>query len=85
MGEQKKYAITDFVWTSGPLAEAAGVSVGYISKLCRDERLVAFKIGNNWVIEDESARRWLRTRRKPGRPPKDERERDAEQLDLDLE
>ena len=79
----KRVALTDYVWTTVGLAEEAGVTTNYVGRLCRQGRLDALQLGGRWLITDESARRWLRTRRGPGRPsPSPEPE--PEQLDLGI-
>jgi len=80
----KRIALADFVWTTVALAEEAGVTVSYVGRLCRQGRLDAMWVGGRWLIADESARRWMRTRRGPGRPRADDRPPGGEQLDLDL-
>ena len=37
----------------------SGLSRDYVSKLCRDEKLLARRIGKNWYVEDESFRTFL--------------------------
>ena len=78
--------VTIEFWTTGKLADAAGATSGYISQLCREGRLDAEKVGRDWMIVDESARRWLASPRKVGRPRKDEaRPNGGDQLVLDLD
>lgn len=68
MESQKRFALSDFVWTTAAVADEAGVSVRYIGQLCREGRLVAFQIGGRWLVSDESVREWMQNRRGPGRP-----------------
>lgn len=55
-------------WVSGSeVATRAGVSVGYIDRLCRDKVLVAAKAptrGRPWRIDPESAAEWIEDRSK---------------------
>jgi hypothetical protein len=57
MNEHRRY------WTTGELAEAASVSEGWIRKLLRSgEKVDGFKAGRDWLVPDDEARRWLRSR-----------------------
>ena len=52
------------VWTTGTLAREAGVDQSLIRHALRDGKLMGFKLGREWLISDDEARRWLATRRK---------------------
>ena len=72
------------VMTVRELAEAAGVTEGYVRRLCADGRLVASKIAGAWLILEHSAYAWLQSERKVGRPPKGQERPRGEQLGLGL-
>lgn len=67
------------------LVKVSGATSSYISRLCRDGRLDAVKASGVWLIDQQSARRWLRTRRGPGRPPAGTRPERGEQLELGVD
>lgn len=74
------------VMTTDEVADEVGVTVGYVSRLCKTGRLRAVKRQGVWFIERDSVVSWLRTRRGPGRPsPSPAPEPEAEQLDLDFD
>jgi hypothetical protein len=58
--------------TSAELAKASNTTKEYIAGLCRDGRLDAVERDGTWFVERESAERWLRDWKGPGRPPKKE-------------
>jgi len=64
----ERIPLTEFAVTVAALAEAGGVTPGYISRLCRDGRLKAIKLGTVWLIAERSAERWLEHRAGRGRP-----------------
>ena len=70
--------------TTGQVARLADVTREYVARLCRDGRLDCAKVGGRWLILDVSVDRWLRSERKPGRPPGGARQR-TEQLPLDVD
>jgi len=49
-------------WTTGELAEAAGVTETRIRQLLLDERLNGYKLARDWRIPDHVAREWLAQR-----------------------
>jgi excisionase family DNA binding protein len=56
---------TERPYTATSLADAAGVSVQYVARLCRQGKIPAQKIGPVWLIAPEDGRQWLERRRKP--------------------
>ena len=65
---KERIPLVDFAITAATLAEAGGVTPGYIRELCRAGRLKALKVGTTWLIAEDSADAWLETRRGRGRP-----------------
>ena len=51
------------VWTTGTLAKAAGVDQSLIRHELRKGNLKGFKLGREWLIGDDEARRWFAARR----------------------
>ena len=75
------------VMTTDEVAEELGVTVGYVSRLCKTGRLRAVKRQGVWLVDRDSVVRWRRTKRGRGRPspsPSPSPEPEPEQLDLDL-
>ena len=50
------------LWSTQELADEAGVSRRYVSRLCKQGVIPAQKAGDNWIIFDDDARAWLATR-----------------------
>ena len=71
-----------FSMVTSEIAESAGISERRVRQLIAEGRLNAVKLGGVWIIDRESFWRWLRTRRGPGRPSKDERPETGKQLRL---
>lgn len=51
-------------WTAAGLAahvreQGRHMTDGYVRRLCRRGRIQAMKLGRDWIIEDDEARRWL--------------------------
>jgi len=69
--------------TTEQVARLASVTPEYVARLCRDGRLDCAKVGGRWLILDVSVDRWLRSERKPGRPPEGQRRERTEQLPLE--
>ena len=55
--------------TTSSVAEKAGIDSSVVRRALYSGRLAGLKIGGTWVIDAESADRWIKTRRK-GRPRK---------------
>lgn len=51
-------------WTTGLLASEAGVDDSYIRRLLIAGKLDGYKLGREWLIEDEAARAWLASRKR---------------------
>ena len=66
------------------LVKASGATSSYISRLCREGRLDALKVQGVWLIQPESAERWLRSDRKRGPKPKGTTSERGQQLEMDL-
>jgi excisionase family DNA binding protein len=49
-------------WTTGELAEAAGLTDARIRQLLLGGQLEGYKLGRDWRVGDEEARRWLTER-----------------------
>jgi hypothetical protein len=49
-------------WTTKMLAERASVSTGFIRQELIAGKIKGEKIGRDWIISDEEAKRWLRER-----------------------
>jgi hypothetical protein len=49
-------------WSTTELAAAAGVDPSRIRQLLLEGRIRAQKVGPVWVIPDQEAKRWLRSR-----------------------
>ena len=49
-------------WTATSLAQAAGIDRSYVSRLCRQGKIVAQKFGQAWMIPYEEGQRWLNER-----------------------
>ena len=73
----------DFM-TVQEVAEAAGISVRRVQKLCQSGRLVSMKVAGVWLILEHSAYDWIRSR-KVGRPRKGEERPRGEQLELEID
>ena len=54
--------MTEDTMTAQDLAEKAGVSQSYISRLCRRGRIKARKLGPVWLISPEAAQDYLEAR-----------------------
>jgi excisionase family DNA binding protein len=52
-------------YTASELARKAGVTPGYVARLCRKGSLEATKVGGVWIISPEVAQRWLEKRGEP--------------------
>jgi excisionase family DNA binding protein len=51
-------------YTASSLARAAGVSVVYIARLCRQGKLRAMKLKSVWLIPREAGDAWLEARKR---------------------
>jgi excisionase family DNA binding protein len=49
-------------WTTGELAEAAGLTDARIRQLLLGGDLRGYKLGRDWRVSDGEARRWLEER-----------------------
>ena len=73
------------VMTTKEVARVGDVSRRRVLQLIHDGTLQAVKRDRAWLVYEGSVRRWLRTRRPPGRPPQDELPERGEQLPLGVD
>lgn len=59
--DKRDVALPEFMMAA-TLAEKAGVSGSYVSRLCRNGTIPAQKIGQIWLIRHEDAVAWLEDR-----------------------
>jgi len=50
---------TPKILSASDLARAAGVTPGYIARLCRHGKIPARKLGSTWIIQERDAEAWL--------------------------
>lgn len=70
MSQEKLYSVKE-------AAERLDISGARVRQLCQEGRIVAFKIGNRWVMTDDSLKAFESEPRRAGRPRQQEDEPDA--------
>jgi len=55
-------------YTATSLAKEAGIDFSYVARLCRQEKIPAFKLGNTWIISFEDGQAWLTDREAKQKP-----------------
>lgn len=65
---------TEKIITTRDFAEALGLHVDSVKRMCKEGKLDAEKVGGKfgiWMIEKTEVARYRKERRGPGRPPSD--------------
>ena len=46
-------------WTTAQIAEATGLSQRYVGTLLNAGKIIGYKAGHDWIIQDEEAKRFV--------------------------